>query len=203
MDTSPTPRPLTYDEQRASEAAFLGLPAQPSWTQGAQRIYAQLTQALAKKRPPAEVTHDGLRPRPPSLPLVNGNHQPGPRPLSSLAPLTARASRTTCIRARSTASREGSRTDDRGQVARSRLSTRSRHLRRICTPQHCAGGFQSTSRTTDRPYRYRSGSPGAGHLRNGPTTPSTSPLQRAPAHRTRPHEGPRGGQFSHRHDSGA
>ena len=27
MDTSPTPRPLTYDEKRASEAAFLGLPA--------------------------------------------------------------------------------------------------------------------------------------------------------------------------------
>lgn len=70
MDTAPTPRSLTYDEQCASEAAFLGRPAQPSWTQGAQRIYAQLTQALAKKRPQAEVTHDGLRPRPPSLPLV-------------------------------------------------------------------------------------------------------------------------------------
>lgn len=62
MDTSPTPRPLTYDEQRASEAAFLGLPSNPSWTQGAQRIYAQLTQAVAKKQSQAEFTHDGLRP---------------------------------------------------------------------------------------------------------------------------------------------
>ena len=70
MDTSPTPRPLTYDEQRASEAAFLGLPANPSWTPGAQRIYAQLTQALAKKQPQAELTHEGLRPLPSSLPIV-------------------------------------------------------------------------------------------------------------------------------------
>ena len=63
MDTSPTPRPLTYDEKRASEAAFLGLPAHPSWTQGAQRIYAQLTQTLAKKQPPTDLLHEGLCPR--------------------------------------------------------------------------------------------------------------------------------------------
>ncbi len=61
MDTSPTRRPLTYDEQRASEAAFLGLPANPSWTQGAQRIYDQLTQALAKKQPKAKLPYDGGR----------------------------------------------------------------------------------------------------------------------------------------------
>ena len=67
MDTSPTPRPLTYDEKRASEAAFLGLPAHPSWTQGAQRIYAQLTQALAKKQPPTDLLHEGLCPRQLSL----------------------------------------------------------------------------------------------------------------------------------------
>ncbi|HNK51568.1 MAG TPA: hypothetical protein PKX75_21355, partial [Nitrospira sp.] len=71
MDTSPTPRPLTYDEKRASEAAFLGLPAHPSWTQGAQRIYAQLTQALAKKQPPTDLLHEGLCPRQFSLPVVN------------------------------------------------------------------------------------------------------------------------------------
>ena len=70
MDTAPTPRSLTYDGQRASEAAFLGLPSNPSWTQGAQRIYAQLTQALAKKQPQAELTHEGLRPLPSSLPIV-------------------------------------------------------------------------------------------------------------------------------------
>ncbi len=69
MDTSPTPRPLTYDEKRASEAAFLGLPAHPSWTQGAQRIYAQLTQTLAKRQPPTELTHEGLRPHLSSLPV--------------------------------------------------------------------------------------------------------------------------------------
>ncbi len=71
MDTSPTPRPLTYDEQHASEATFLGLPAHPSWTQGAQQIHAQLTQALAKKQPPTELTHEGLRPRLSSLPVVH------------------------------------------------------------------------------------------------------------------------------------
>ena len=71
MDTSPTPRPLTYDEKRASEAAFLGLPAHPSWTQGAQRIYAQLTQALAKKQPPTDLLNEDLCPRLSSLPAVN------------------------------------------------------------------------------------------------------------------------------------
>lgn len=71
MDTSPTPRPLTYDEKRASEAAFLGLPAHPSWTQGAQRIYAQLTQTLAKKQPPTDLLHEGLCPRLSSLPVAN------------------------------------------------------------------------------------------------------------------------------------
>ena len=71
MDTSPTPRPLTYDEKRASEAAFLGLPAHPSWTQGAQRIYVKLTQALAKKQPPTDLLNEDLCPRLSSLPAVN------------------------------------------------------------------------------------------------------------------------------------
>ncbi len=30
---------LTYDEQKAAEAAFRGLPPNSRWSQGAQRIY--------------------------------------------------------------------------------------------------------------------------------------------------------------------
>lgn len=31
--------PLTYDEHKAAEAAFRGLPLDPKWSQSAQRIY--------------------------------------------------------------------------------------------------------------------------------------------------------------------
>jgi len=47
MDTPRSARPLTYDEQRASEAAFQGLPPNPSWTEGAKCIYFQLKLATA------------------------------------------------------------------------------------------------------------------------------------------------------------
>lgn len=34
-----TEAPLTYDEHKAAEAAFRGLPLDPKWSQRAQRIY--------------------------------------------------------------------------------------------------------------------------------------------------------------------
>jgi hypothetical protein len=44
-------RELTYDERKASEAAFRGLPIDLSWTDSAKRIYEGLTRALGKIPP--------------------------------------------------------------------------------------------------------------------------------------------------------
>jgi len=33
---------LTHDEQKAAEAAFRGLPINPSWSQSAQQIYLRI-----------------------------------------------------------------------------------------------------------------------------------------------------------------
>ena len=41
------PRPLTYDEQKAAEAAFHGYPPNADWTDSAQEIYARLSAAIA------------------------------------------------------------------------------------------------------------------------------------------------------------
>lgn len=40
------PRPLTYDERKAAEAAFRGLPLDPNWTEGAQSVYLGIISAL-------------------------------------------------------------------------------------------------------------------------------------------------------------
>jgi len=39
------PKPLTYDEQKAAEAAFIGAPSNPEWTEAAQLLYARLSAA--------------------------------------------------------------------------------------------------------------------------------------------------------------
>lgn len=39
------PKPLTYDEQKAAEAAFIGAPSNPTWTEAAQLLYARLSAA--------------------------------------------------------------------------------------------------------------------------------------------------------------
>ena len=44
------PKPLTYDEHKAAEAAFRGYPSNPDWTDSAQEIYARLSAAIAKRR---------------------------------------------------------------------------------------------------------------------------------------------------------
>lgn len=46
MDTSRTPRVLTHDERKAAEAAFLGRPCNPAWSESAKRVYEGLTSAL-------------------------------------------------------------------------------------------------------------------------------------------------------------
>ena len=43
------PKPLTYDEHKAAEAAFRGYPPDADWTDSAQEIYARLSAAMAKR----------------------------------------------------------------------------------------------------------------------------------------------------------
>lgn len=40
------PKPLTYDEQKAAEAAFVGAPSNPKWTEAAQLLYARLSATI-------------------------------------------------------------------------------------------------------------------------------------------------------------
>ena len=44
------PKPLTYDEHKAAEAAFLGYPPNADWTDSAQEIYARLSAVIAKRK---------------------------------------------------------------------------------------------------------------------------------------------------------
>ena len=49
LDIDPTmaePKPLTYDEKKAAEAAFTGVPPNPEWTEAAQLLYARLSAAM-------------------------------------------------------------------------------------------------------------------------------------------------------------
>ena len=43
-------KPLTYDEHKAAEAAFRGIPLNPDWTDSAQEIYARLSAAFVKRK---------------------------------------------------------------------------------------------------------------------------------------------------------
>ena len=44
------PKPLTYDEHKAAEAAFRGYPPNADWTDSAQEIYARLSAVIATQR---------------------------------------------------------------------------------------------------------------------------------------------------------
>ena len=44
------PKPLTYDEHKAAEAAFRGYPPNDDWTDSAQEIYVRLSAAIATRR---------------------------------------------------------------------------------------------------------------------------------------------------------
>jgi hypothetical protein len=45
-------RELTYDEKKAAEAAFRGLPVNPSWSAAARGVYEGIIVALGEKAPP-------------------------------------------------------------------------------------------------------------------------------------------------------
>lgn len=45
-------RELTYDEKKAAEAAFRGLPVNPSWSAAARGVYEGIVVALGEKAPP-------------------------------------------------------------------------------------------------------------------------------------------------------
>jgi hypothetical protein len=54
------PKPLTYDEHKAAEAAFRGDPPNTDWTDSAQEIYTRLSAAIATRKA-AVLTHSSKR----------------------------------------------------------------------------------------------------------------------------------------------
>jgi len=53
-----TPRSLTHDEKKASEAAFRGLPLDDNWTEAAKEVYEGIIQALGKNPSELEVSEE-------------------------------------------------------------------------------------------------------------------------------------------------
>lgn len=53
-------RPLTHDEQKASEAAFRGLPFNPAWSQSAKVVYDGIIQAMKNSSVPPLVSDEQL-----------------------------------------------------------------------------------------------------------------------------------------------
>ena len=62
------PKPLTYDERKAAEAAFIGAPSDPAWTDAAQQLYARLSATLQARlketagMPIGPAMHGGITP---------------------------------------------------------------------------------------------------------------------------------------------
>lgn len=50
MNTTTRPRALTYDEKKAAEAAFRGAQFDPSWSEGALKVYEGLRLAMARRK---------------------------------------------------------------------------------------------------------------------------------------------------------
>ena len=48
--TSKKHRSLTYDEKKAAEAAFRGSQFDPSWSEGALKVYEGLRLAMARRK---------------------------------------------------------------------------------------------------------------------------------------------------------
>ena len=48
--TTRQPRPLTYDEKKAAEAAFRGAQFDPSWSESALKVYEGLRLAMARRK---------------------------------------------------------------------------------------------------------------------------------------------------------
>jgi hypothetical protein len=49
IDDAKSPRPLTHDEKKAAEAAFQGMPFNPTWSEAARRVYEGITNALCSR----------------------------------------------------------------------------------------------------------------------------------------------------------
>ncbi len=43
-------RPLTYDEKKAAEAAFRGVPFDPQWSEAAQKVFWGISAVIWNKR---------------------------------------------------------------------------------------------------------------------------------------------------------
>jgi hypothetical protein len=46
IDDPKHPRPLTHDEKKAAEAAFQGMPFNPTWSEASRQIYEGMSNAL-------------------------------------------------------------------------------------------------------------------------------------------------------------
>lgn len=57
-----TPRSLTHDEKKASEAAFRGLPLDDNWTNSAKLVYEGIIQAIGKNPSELEITGEASLP---------------------------------------------------------------------------------------------------------------------------------------------
>jgi len=57
-----SPRPLTHDEKKASEAAFCGLPQDDNWTDSAKSVYEGIIQALGKNPSELEIVEEASLP---------------------------------------------------------------------------------------------------------------------------------------------
>ena len=72
-----SPRPLTHDEKKASEAAFRGLPQDESWTDSAKCVYAGIIQALDKNPAAIPGAEDTLLPILPAVEEVSNASEAG------------------------------------------------------------------------------------------------------------------------------
>jgi hypothetical protein len=57
-----SPRPLTHDEKKASEAAFCGLPQDDNWTDSAKSVYEGIIRALGKNPSELEIAEEASLP---------------------------------------------------------------------------------------------------------------------------------------------
>jgi len=78
-----TPRLLTHDEKKASEAAFRGLPLDDNWTDSAKLVYEGIIQALGKDSSGLQVSIDDPQSSLPKPSLLEGPDLEGPDPSSS------------------------------------------------------------------------------------------------------------------------
>ena len=67
-----TPRLLTHDERKASEAAFRGLPLDDNWTDSAKLVYKGIILALGKDSSGLQVSVDDSKPSLPQPSLLEG-----------------------------------------------------------------------------------------------------------------------------------